>query len=419
MILRLFAFATLTATLAATPAADPDPLRECLREAIDAGADYAANVLLDAQGQSRCDYNIPTGQWSPYEPAWHTGQVIYGLVEAYQITRYPRHLEKAMLAGNWWVGLEIKDHPKLKGMVRAIHGAGIDNIIFATVSDGTAGLFALSRQTGDPRYAAVATQAGEWMLRNMYVPEHGMFYDAVDPRTGEVLKEHSPFWAEKKQQVLTDVARPNNEGSLFKDMFVHTGDERFKTVFLALCDSLVAKQGPEGLWMEFTPNNLAKGSFHPRFNLWYAESLLEGYELTRDPRYLAAARKTLVFYTRFQRKNGTIFYENFLDGTANESSPSGSTVAFAGLLWLRLIQLGAGEGFEAPMERSLAWVLHNRYPADHPDPNLAGGFFNLRASTSGAAVKVVHRDIGTAFGLRFLAAYYHHKFGAPPRSPSP
>ena len=37
------------------------------------------------------------------------------------------------------------------------------------------------------------------------------------------------------------------------------------------CGSLVAKQGPEGLWMEFTPNNQAKGSFHPRFNLWYAE----------------------------------------------------------------------------------------------------------------------------------------------------
>ncbi len=410
MIRRLLVFLCLTASLAAATA-PADPLRTQIREALATGADYAANVLLDADGQSRCDYNIVTSRWSPYEPAWHTGQIIFGLVEAYGITKNPHHLARARRAADWWVSLEIKDHPKLTGMVRAVHGAGIDNIVFATVSDGTAGLFALWRLTGDERYAAVPTRAGEWMLRHMYVPEHGMFYDAVDPVTGEVLKTRSPFWPEKERQILTDVARPNNEGSLFKDMAAYTHDERYRKVFLALCDSLVAKQGPEGLWMEFTPNNAAKGSFHPRFNLWYAESLLEGYDLMHDPRYLAAARKTLLTYVKYQRKNGTIFYENFLDGTANESSPSGSTVAFAGLLWLRLTQLGAGEGCEAALERSLQWVLRNRYPTDHPDKNLAGGFFNLRASNSGAAVKIVHRDIGTAFGLRFLAAYYRHKFG--------
>ena len=408
MILRLLILATLSVRLAAT---DDEALRARLLEAISTGADHAGRVLLGPDGQARGDYDILTTQWSPYEPAWHTGQLIFGLVEAYKITKDPRHLEHAKRAGDWWVSLEIKDHPKLKGMVRAVHGAGIDNIVFATVSDGTAGLFALARLTGDDRYAAVPTCAGEWMLRNLYVPQHGVCYDAVDPVTGEVLKERSPFWPEKGKQLLTDVARPNNEGSLFKDMFAYTHDARFKTVFLALCDSLVAKQGPEGLWMEFTPNNAAKGSFHPRFNLWYAESLIEGYELTHDARYLAAARKTLVYYTKFQKKSGTIFYENFLNGTSTESSPSGSTVAFAGLLWLRMIQLGAGDGFAEPLARSLEWTLRNRYPANHPDPNLAGGFFNLRASSANSPVRLVYRDIGTAFGLRFLAAYYHHKFG--------
>jgi hypothetical protein len=388
--------------------ASPDVLSARLREAIATGGTYAANALLDPSGQSRCDYDLLTGQWAPYEPAWHTGQIILGLVEAHKITGDPHLLQRARDAGNWWISLEITDHPKLKGMVRAIHGAGINNIIFATVSDGTAGLFALSRLTGDPRYADVSTRAGAWMLRHLYVPAQGVFYDAVDPDSGEVLTERSPFWPEKKQQVLTDVARPNNEGSLYKDMYLHTGDTRYREVFLAVCDSLVAKQGPEGLWMEFTPNDASRGRLHPRFNLWYAESLLEGYELTRDPRYLAAARRTLVFYTKLQKKNGTIYYENFLNGTATENSPSGSTVAFAGLLWLRLIQLGAGEGFEQPLDRSLQWVLANRYPATHPDPNLAGGFFNLRTSARGPLLRLHHRDIGTAFALRFLAAYYHH-----------
>jgi hypothetical protein len=218
MIARLLVSALLVGQLTATPAVAAEILRARLREAIASGADYAGNVLLDASGQSRCDYDILTSQWSPYEPAWHTGQIILALVDAYQITKDPRHLAKAKLAADWWVGLEIMDHPKLTGMVRAIHGAGIDNIVFATVSDGTTGLFALWRLTGDERYAAVPTHAGEWMLRN-------------------------------------------------------------------------------------------------------------------------------------------------------------------------------------------------RYPLNHPDPNLAGGFFNVRAGSGSGPVKLVHRDIGTAFGLRFLAAYYQHLFG--------
>lgn len=50
--------------------------------------------------------------------------------------------------------------------------------------------------------------------------------------------------------------------------------------------------------MEYPPNDDAKGSFHPRFNLWYAESLIEGYVLTGNESYLEAATKTLIFYTK-------------------------------------------------------------------------------------------------------------------------
>ena len=40
-------------------------------------------------------------------------------------------------------------------MVRAIHGDGVDKIVFATVSDGSPGLFNLYRLTGDKKYAEV------------------------------------------------------------------------------------------------------------------------------------------------------------------------------------------------------------------------------------------------------------------------
>ncbi len=401
-----------TRLLAAAPAA-AEPLQAQILSALTEGGNYASDVLLDEAGKSRCDYNLTAGTWQPYEPAWHTGQIIYGLVEAYQITKNPKFLAQAKRAANWWVSLQITDQSKLNGMVRAVHGAGINYIVFATVSDGTGGMFALWRLTGDDRYAAVPARAGEWMLENMYVPAQRVFYDAVDPQTGEVQKKASPFWSQKKEQVLFDVARPNNEGSLYRDMFVYTKNEKYRRIFIELCDSLVEKQGPEGLWMDFTPNNKAKGSFHPRFNLWYAESLIDGYELTGEKRYLDAAVKTLRFYTKFQQKDGTFFRDNFLNGTWKENSVTGSTVSFAGLLWLRLAQHGVGDGFEEHVERSLRWVLANRFAATHPDPNLAGAFYNVRSAPKGSKLQVLQRDVGTSFGLRFLATYYRAKFAVP------
>ncbi|MDZ7401112.1 MAG: glycoside hydrolase family 88 protein [candidate division KSB1 bacterium] len=381
-------------------------LKNRILQAISDGANYACDVLLDENGKSRCDYNWLDGTWHDYEPPWHTGQLIYGLLEAYQVTRNSKFLAAARRAGDWWIGLEIKDHPKLKGMVRAVHGDGIDFIVFATVSDGTAGLFKLYEVTGDRKYAEVPTRAGEWMLQNMYVRDKGVFYDSIEPITGEVMKENSPFWPEKKQQQLYDVARPNNEGSLFKDMYEFTQNEKYRQVFIELCESLVEKQGEEGLWMDFMPNHKEDGSFHPRFNLWYAESLLDGYDLTGDKRYIEAAKKTAQFYTKFQKEDGTIYYQNYLNGKSNQNSPCGSAVSFAGIIWLRLIQYGVGDEFKTNVERSLKWVLNNRFAADHPDKNLAGGFFELRTRSKDGKMWLTVRDIATAFGLRFLCDCY-------------
>ncbi len=402
------------ALLVATPsleAQESRPTKEQVLQAMTGAADYATQVLLDENGKSRCDYSLLDGTWFDYEPAWHTGQIINGLLEVYKVTKNDRYLAAAKKAGDWWVGLEIKDNPKFAGMVRAIHGDGVNFIVCATVTDGTPGLFNLYRLTKDKRYADVPTSAGEWMLKNFYLPKEGMFYDRADPETGEVFKEKNPVKKEKGQG-LNAVARPNNEGSLYKDMYEYTGDPKYKEVFLNLCESLLAKQGPEGLWMQFPPNDESKGSVHPRFNLWYAESLIEGYELTKNASYLEAAKKTIAFCTKFQKKDGTYYYENYLDGNSNQNSVTGSTVAMLGVLWIRLRSLGTGEQFEQNIERSARWLIANRFAANHPDRNLAGATLNLRTRMKGGGIYITQRDLGTSFAMRFLAAYYNYRFGS-------
>ncbi len=393
-------------------ATNPDSLRAEILKAINNEAGYAANVLLDKEGKSRCDYHMVEGKWLPYEPAWHTGQIINALVDAYKITGNEAYLNAAKKAGDWWCGLQIRNNPKLNGMLNAVHGDYVgDYIVFATVSDGTPGLFNLYGVTGIKKYAEVPTEAGEWMLKNLYVPDSGVFYDAINAKTGEVIKKNSPFWPDKKNQTLFDVARPNNEGYLFKDMYEFTGKEKFKEVFLSICESLVRKQGKEGLWMQFTPNDARDGFIHPRFNLWYAESLLEGYDLTKDKRYLDAALKTLRTFQKIQRPDGTIFYKNYLKGKYKDNSVTGSAVAFAALLWIRAVDYGVGDEFKASIEKSFKWILKNRFSGDNPDKNLSYAVIDTRMKIVHGKINLIQRDVGTSFALRFLTKYYNYKFG--------
>lgn len=388
------------------------PSEDDLLKAMNECTDYICNVLLDTDGKSRCDYNLIEGKWYPYEEPWHTGQLILGLLESYKITQNQTALGAARKAGDWWISLEIKDNPRLKGMVAATHGdvIGNDQIVFATTTDGTPGIFELSRVTGDMKYAKVATSAAKWLLENMYYPEKGVCYDLADLKTGEVLKENSPFYKNKKDQVLEDVSRPNTEGSPFKDAYEFSKDERFKDAHILLCNSLIEKQDKDGIWMRYMPNDITVSSFHPRFNLWYAESLLEAYELTHDNKYLEAAAKTARTYAKAQKKDGTIYYVNYTDGKeSDKGSICGSAVAFAGILWIRLANYGYTE-FIPAYEKSIQWILRNRYDINHPDENLRGAIVNTRCRSKKGKVWLTHRDIGTSFGLRFLAAYYQLKY---------
>ncbi len=371
---------------------------------------YASDVLLDEEGKSRCDYNMTLGKWFPYEEPWHTGQVILGLVNAYEVTGNQHFLDAAVRAGNWWLGLEIKGDPRFAGMVASVHGddVGTDHLVFATTTDGTHGLFELSRVTGDKRYAELATSAIIWLMEHTYDEEHGVCYDMVDLKTAEVLKADSPFHADVQNQTLFDVSRPNTEGSPFKDAYEFCGDERLKAAEIRLCDALVEYQDPaSGMWMLFMPNHAGDGSYHPRFNIWYAESLLDCYDMTGDVKYLEAAVKTMRTYASAQRDDGTMFYDNYINGRpSDKGSVCGSEVAFAGIVWMRLAEDYGYPEFKENYEKSLNWLLVNRYGQDHPDPNLRGAVINTRMRTKKGRIWLTQRDVGTSFALRFLSDYY-------------
>lgn len=389
-----------------------------VHEALRESAAYAANVLIQPSGKGRSDYHLVTGAWNDYETHWHTGQTIWGLVEAAKLLEDPALMAAARRAGNWWVSTEFRPPHPLAGLVDAAHGDKLGPLInWTTISDGTPGLFALSRATGDAVYADAATRSGRWLWQHTRVPDsvengEGLFYNIIDPDRGIVVTHWNPhkqgavYDPERRYPLppITELARPNIEGFLFADMCRHTGERVWCERFVEQAEHALARQHENGLWMDFEPNDPATGAVHPRFNIWNAEALLEAYDLTRERRFLEGAARTARFYKGIATDEGTIHYRLNADGSYERDSVTGSAVAFNGILMLRLRGYGV-EGFDNAIELSAGWLLKNRFAADHPDPNVAGAVVNTRYKTPGGRTAIIQRDVGTSMGLRFLALY--------------
>jgi len=376
------------------------------------GIQHAAKVCLDEEGKARGDYEIITGKWNEYEPAWHTGQLIQGLLQAHQVTQDKNALKYAQKAGEWWVNLQFPEGHPLAGYLSAVHGASVGNLVnTTTITDGTPGLFDLTDVTGDKKYAEVATSAGKWILDNLYLPEHRLSYNIVDPEAGEIWKDKSPHAQHQGHPItIKQVARPNAEGYLWKDMYEFTGEERYKKAFLELCNGLVETQSDNGFWMDFEPNDPNTGKIHARFNTWNAEALIEAYTLSKNQKYLDAAIKTGQGLEEIQQNNGVIFYLSYTDGSVDDRSPCGSGTSFAGILWLRLFQLGQMQ-FKENIKKALDFTLRNQFSSTHADENLAGGYYEIRQKAKGnGQMKLIYRDIATAFGLRFLSDVHQFEF---------
>lgn len=386
------------------PAPTPLPAAEA-RRALTETAAAIAGTVLDADGKAKGDYLWKTGRWSEYEAAWHTGQAVNALVAAHHAIGEPRFLTAARRGGDWWIAREIRTGP-LAGLIDAPHGDRLGALInFTTIGDGTPGLFALTRATGDRRYAETATRSIRWLAQRTAVPgEPGLYYNIVDPATGRVLTDRSPHHPDVARPIVTQAARPNIEGSPFLDACRFSGDRALCDRHHALAARTAERADARGLWMEFEPNDAGRGVVHPRFNLWNAEALLDAHADRPNPGLVAVALRTARTYAGFMRPDGSVDYEQRLGAPAGQASPTGSATALAGLVFLKLRALGHRE-FDASIHRAARWLYLHRYPSDHPDPNLRGLVVEWRRKREPDGDVLVQRDLGTIFAARFFAEY--------------
>jgi hypothetical protein len=370
------------------------------------GGLYLTQTAMDRRARAQGEYNLLQGRWDSYETPWRTGQMSLALLEAYQVSPNPQFLHQARKAGEWWIDQRIIDRPALLGLIEATQRESIGDVLgFGNISQGTAGMFALWRTTGDSSFAQVATAAGTWLFHHTCDPATGICYDFIDPSTGLVFDQRSPFDPRNRTPTPEQVARPHPEGRMWLDMFDYTGDSTYFRVFMAGCRTLLRTQGPQGIWPAYGPNEPETGSFDLWLTLWYAEALVEAYRLTDDPSFLQSAERAVATLLKAQATDGSLYADSYLDGRVERRSVSGSAVSMLGLVMVRLA--GLGRTFYAPhIHRCAQWVNDNRYAITHPDPNLRGAVVDLRQRVRRGQLEVVNRDLGTVFGLRFMAAYH-------------
>lgn len=72
------------------------------------------------------DFRFPkVSRWENYEPFWHTGQLINGLLNAHSVVREPKFLESAIKAADWWSSYLITNSSSpLNGMINATYQVG-------------------------------------------------------------------------------------------------------------------------------------------------------------------------------------------------------------------------------------------------------------------------------------------------------
>jgi rhamnogalacturonyl hydrolase YesR len=397
-------------------------------KSIDAAATSATRTQYPS-GQAKCDYHLLHSEFYDYEQIWHTGQLCGGLLAYGRLQEDEAYIALARTAGDWWVSQAISAGPAA-GIVASVdtreggHGCITDACgpteDLTDVSDGSKPLFELTQYTNDTRYADAASNSALWQLENMQVPGiPGLFFNVVNMSTGKPLQNSSTT-------TLDDVSRSNIEGSLFRDACFHLKATGRKEAGLKLCsaflqqaDYSIQRQDPvTGLWMMWTPNDASTNRFHPRFNVWYALSLLEAADLVstdviRKAKYVHGALLTARTMGKAQQSSGTIYYWNVIDDKTGSSVPirnaaCGSSVALSLKLWLRLyFDFGYESEFSEHIVRATLWLLANQYDKHHADPNLAGAYFELGFRKlarwdSMHELDVVQRDLATNIGLQAL-----------------
>ena len=339
------------------------------------------------RGALRGEYRASTREWDFFCPVWHTGQGIKALVWAARALDRPDLLDAARLGAEFIGAERVADRSDPHyGLIYAFEDFG-DKASTSAALESLDGLWLLCDATGDKRYAEWANAAAAWEARNSYLGE-GLFRDQFDVKTGRYMP---PAAGANKP------GRPLNDDAIFLKASARAGRPELRTIFYDVAECLLREEDPPGNWIGFGPCNAATGMIHPRQAYWWGLPMIDAFRDSRDPRYLACARRAGEWYQNAMRLDGGMFRGTRRDFKTDSFSHATSGVACAILLWEELWKETREEEWLDSIHTGINFCLSMQLH-DVRDPNLRGAVIEAVEAPDGTDASPYYlRDLSTIF----------------------
>ncbi len=191
--------------------------------------------------------------------------------------------------------------------------------------------------------------------------------------------------------------RPLNDDAVFLKAAARGRKPELRAIFYEVAERLLREEDPPGNWIRFGPCNASTGMIHPRQAYWWGLPMIDAFHDSRDPRYLACARRAGQWYQNAMRLDGGLFRGTRRDFKTDSFSHATSGVACAVLLWAELWKETHDETWLESIRSGLNFCTMMQL-RNVLDPNLQGAVIEgVEAPDGSDASPYYLRDIATLF----------------------
>ena len=358
-------------------------------------------------GAFRTEYNTKTREWSLFEPIWHSGQDIKALLCAYRLGRARKYLQSTIMAGAFIRRHQVLAQDKrLHGVITGYITPDSRETCVATMIESLPGLLELHRITGDSVWLNSSILAAEWIIRNAY-KGNGMIYWKYDHIKRKIIHNPWEGSREggykQKYLVPPDDAAPLIDDAVFYRLYCATKRKKYLAIFHELADRIYQEQNPPGCWVRYPASNPYTGMIQTRASWWWGNPLIHAYRVFREQRYLATAVDCADRCLQVQNLDGGLFSHYRTDGRHDSFGICGSSTAVVVMLWLDLWDVTKDRKYLTAARKGIEFLLKTQFSPEYPDETLRGAFFESASFYEGGGGHWHNvRDIATGFGIQAL-----------------
>ncbi|MGI5898372.1 MAG: hypothetical protein ACOX8S_00405 [Christensenellales bacterium] len=356
------------------------------------------------KGSFKGEYSAATRTWDYFCPIWHGGQAVKALCMAYRVTGNEKYLTHAKWGADFILRERFSDpdHPHY-GLIWAVEDYD-DCINTSAVLECLDGIFALYEVTKDEALKEAFLAACNWVASNAYLGE-GLFLDNFSLIS---LSFEHPHWQDRfvpAEGHAKHDGRPLLDDAIFLKAYKLSGDTRYRDIFYATADHLLAQEMPAGTWINYPPCGGIRGSIHPRQSFWWGLPMLDAYVDSGNKAYLDCLKRCADWYLNAQRSDGGHFRLTYADFKTSSFGHATSGGACAAILWQRLYELKEEEIWLEAAARSLGFAMDVQFTKAE-DPNLKGAILEkVMPPENSDASPYYLRDLGSIFFIQAACIY--------------